>query len=113
MSQDDLVQKRLEKKRAEAFSRLSSGQARFFILLDRVPYLHHLWDIENNEILIGEFEQALGVMSSGEVHMAKFFASLWFHNNTRYGFDLVDAISTLDGPERELIREWIADPFWP
>ncbi|MDH5327637.1 MAG: WGR domain-containing protein [Gammaproteobacteria bacterium] len=113
MSQDDLEQKRLKKIREQAFSRLSDGQKEFFLMLERVPRISHLWDIEKKALKVELFEAELGVMSSGEVHLAKFFASLWFHNNQRYGFDLVDAISALDGPERELIREWISDPFWP
>ena len=113
MSQDDLEQKRLGKKREEAYSRLSGGQEEFFLMLERVPRICHLWDIEKKALNVELFEAKLGVMSSGEVHLAKFFASLWFHSNQRYGFDLVDAVSTLDGPERKLICKWIADPFWP
>lgn len=86
---------------------------RFFDMLDRVPRIRSLWDKESGNLDVEKFENELGVMSSGEIHMAKFFASLWFHNNKRYGFDLVDAVSSLDPAEREIIIEWIADPFYP
>lgn len=89
------------------------SQKRFFKMLQQVPRISHLWDEDKRELKIKLFERELGVMSSGEVVMAEFFASLWFHNNKRYGFDLVDAISRIDSPERKLIIEWIADPFWP
>ena len=62
---------------------------------------------------INKFEDALGVMSSGERHMAKFFAAVWFNDNQKYGFDLVDAVASLDVAPRKLIIEWIAKPFWP
>jgi len=86
---------------------------RFFQMLGRVPRVKNLWDEQKRELNIDSFESALGVMSTGEVHIAKFFASLWFHNNEKYGFDLVDAIASLDIPERNLIIEWMENPFWP
>ena len=52
-------------------------------------------------------------MSSGERHLALFFVAVWFHNNSRYGFDLMDAISSVDPEQRELIANWCKDPFWP
>lgn len=86
---------------------------RFFEMLARVPRIKNLWDEHKKEIKINDFEAALGVMSPGEIAMAEFFASLWFHNNTKYGFDFVDAIALIDLPERKLIMDWIEDPFWP
>ncbi|WP_241086832.1 hypothetical protein [Candidatus Vondammii sp. HM_W22] len=72
-----------------------------------------MWDKKNQSLNLQDFENALGVMSSGEVQRAKFFASIWFHNNKTYGFDLADAVSSLDTDGRELIMEWVARPFWP
>lgn len=89
------------------------GYDRFFTMLDQVPRIKNLWDKQKKELKVDLFESELNVMSSGEVQMAKFFASLWFHDNSRYGFDLVDAISTIDPEERYLIIEWVANPFWP
>ena len=45
--------------------------------------------------------------------MARFFASVWFHNNHQYKFDLADAVARIDEDERLIISEWILDPFWP
>lgn len=86
---------------------------RFYALLDQVPRICHLWDREARELKVELFERELGVMSPGEAYMAKFFAAVWFGDSKRYGFDLVDAVSRIDPPERQLIIGWIADPFWP
>ncbi len=40
-------------------------------------------------------EEELAVMSPGECHMARFFASLWLHDN-HYDFDLVSAHPEID-----------------
>lgn len=87
--------------------------SRFFKMLDQVPRIRNLWNQAEREMHIEAFERELRVMSSGEVHIAKFFASVWLNNNKRYGFDIVDAIASLDTPEIKLIAEWINDPFWP
>ena len=47
----------------------------FYEMLDKAPRIDHLWDREKNVLNIELFEKELGVMSSGEVHLAKFFAS--------------------------------------
>jgi hypothetical protein len=86
---------------------------RFFKLLKRVPHIAELWDKESNRLNIAAFEQALGVMSHGEVQMAKFLAAVWLNDNEKYGFDIVDAVAHIDIEDRELIVEWIANPFWP
>lgn len=86
---------------------------RFFKMLDRVPRIKHLWNKHNGKIDQKAFEAELSVMSSGEVQIAKFLASLWFHDNTRYGFDLVDAVASIDENEKKLIIDWMSNPFWP
>ena len=89
------------------------SQQRFFNMLNQVPRIKSLWDEQKRELKIDGFEDEVWFMSPGEQAMAKFFASLWFHNNDKYGFDLVDAIAFIDPPERKLIMDWIEDPFWP
>ncbi len=88
------------------------SQYQFFETLKQVPRIEHLWDRERRELKIELFERELGVMSSGEQHMAKFFAAVWSHEN-RYGFDLVDAIRVIDLKSRDLIMGWMKTPFWP
>lgn len=89
------------------------GHQQFFTLLHKVPRIAHLWDQKTGSMNVEAFEAELGVMSSGEVQIAKFFAALWFNNNKRYGFDLIEAIARFDTPEIKIIIEWISDPFWP
>jgi len=89
------------------------GYERFYQLLDRVPRIAHLWDREKNEIIVDLFERELGVMSPSEVHMAKFFAAVWFNNNERYGFDLITAAASVDLHNLMVIQDWLKDPFWP
>ncbi len=86
---------------------------KFYKMLDKVPRLSLLWDRDKNKLNADLFESELAVMSSQEVAMAKFFASLWFHNNSKYGFDVADEISSLDQEFRNLIANWCAKPFWP
>ena len=86
---------------------------KFFNLLEQVPRSAALWDKAAKSLNTDAFERALGGMSHGEVHMAKFFAAVWFNNNEQYGFDIVDAVSCIDAEDRKLIAEWITNPFWP
>lgn len=86
---------------------------RFFMMLDQVPRIRHLWDASARTLDTELFEQEMGVLSTSEAHMARFFAAVWFGDNRRYGFDLVKAAASL-GPElRQIIMDWCADPFWP
>lgn len=86
---------------------------RFYSMIDRCPRVAGLWDRENNDLNVELFDKELGVMSRSEVAMAEFFASVWFHNNDRYGFDLADVASRLDPEERQIIIDWLAHPFYP
>lgn len=90
-----------------------NSNEKFFDLLESAPRSAILWDKTSKSLNTDAFERALGVMSHGEVQMAKFFAAVWFNNNDQYGFDIVDAVSSLDAADRELIAEWIVNPFWP
>ena len=85
----------------------------FFEMIEQIPSIAQLFDKEKSALKVSEFESALLVMSSGEVHMAKFFVSVWFNNSSRYGFDLIDAVYVIDGAWRKIIINWIADPFYP
>ncbi len=86
---------------------------RFFAMVSCVPQIAKLWNPLTKQLNAEDFENALGVLSSGEVHMAKFFASVWFHHNHKYGFDLVDAVARVDIQHRQLIIDWVENPFYP
>lgn len=57
-------------------------------------------------------DNLLGVTSHGTAIMLRFFLGVW-RNDNEYGFDLFDAIRTLDQDHLKMITDWIADPFWP
>lgn len=86
---------------------------KFFEMLDRVPRITHLWDKETQCIDLPSFESELYVLSSGETQIAKFFASVWFGDNERFGFDLADAMASIDDAEKQIIIDWMNNPFWP
>jgi len=91
---------------------------RFFVLLERVPRLADsgIWSKTAGSFDCDLYENALGYLSSGEAHMARFFAALWQGQNgssSYYLFDVVEAAAVIDPEWREIIRDWLADPFWP
>jgi len=85
----------------------------FYAMLDRYPRLAGLWNRETNELKVKLFEAEIGILSSSERAMAEFFASVWFHNSDRYGFDLTDVASRLDMEERQIIIDWLSNPTYP
>lgn len=89
------------------------SQQRFMAMLSRTPRLADLWDEDDLSLRLEAFEQALGVMSSGEVVMARFLAGVWFGNHERYPFDFVDSMSRIDANQRQIVIDWLEDPFWP
>ena len=93
-----------------------SSMDRFFVLLGQVPRIARLWNQEKRELDIELYEASLGVLSTGEAHMARFFASVWLGGSggtDLYSFNLVDAASSLEPEWRRLICDWLVDPFWP
>lgn len=99
-----------------------TSMQKFFLMLNRVPRIEHLWNEKRRALDVGLLKKELAVMSPGECHMALFFVSIWRGDNKDHGyepadvidgFDLVDAVAYIDEPERNLIMEWITDPFWP
>lgn len=90
---------------------LSPSQARFALMIDQYPRFSKYWNWEKRECDIDRLNEAMGVMSHGERILAQFFLSVWKNNNQ--SFDLLDAASVLDLPERKIIIEWLRDPFWP
>ncbi len=90
---------------------LSQEQERFATLLAAYPRIAGYWDFNVRECHEAELRKALGVMSSGEQHLARFFLGLWKRSDE--GFDMLDAVSDFDHQERQLLIDWLRDPFWP
>ena len=82
------------------------------LIAQQVPRIPHFMDTEKKCLNVELFERELCVMSAGEVKMAEFFASVWFHNNGEYGFDLADAAAKIDVADLKIIITWLEDPFW-
>ena len=93
--------------------KMISEYKKFYNMIDRFPRVAYLWDRKSHNLDVDAFENDLGVMSSGEVFMAKFFASVWFNRNERYGFDIIDRWWVLDQDSKQIVLDWLADPFYP
>lgn len=91
---------------------LSPEQRKFALLLKKHPKLKIYWDFKKRELDTRALDKKIGVLSRGEKVMVQFFAGVWLKEN-RYNFDLFEAVSILDPEQVSLIREWMADPFWP
>jgi len=90
---------------------LSTTQARFALMIEPFPRIAKYWNWERRECDPEALNNAMGVMSHGERVMAQFFHSVWTHNNQ--SFDITEAGSVLDQPERQVIIDWLTNPFWP
>ncbi len=90
---------------------------RFFKMIEQVPRIKHLWnsnDFGGYELNIALLDNELNVMSSGEKHITRFFVSVWFGSSDgAYDFNLVESMAYLDLKERQIIIDWMNDPFWP
>ena len=92
---------------------MTEEQVRFTAFVKaHTPDLLKLFDFDKREIKAAEVEQYLKTASSGEKQVARFILGLWLGNN-EYDFDLFDAVGTLSDNNVNVIREWLADPFWP
>ena len=88
-----------------------SDKEKFYLVINRFDFLGPLWDQEKHQLKKTEFEDRLGTMSSGEVHLAKFMAAVWFHRD-HYGFDLFSSMN-LSPNFKTVITDWVLDPYWP
>lgn len=96
----------------EILIRLSNEQRKFAELLEQVPRITEFWDFEKRECKLEDIRNALGVLSTGEAHMLRFFASIWLSSD-EFEFNLFSAMKDLDVKSRSIISAWVANPFWP
>ena len=93
---------------------MSELQARFY---NRVsPYgFRRYWDHASHELDMEGLSNAMGTMSSGERHLARFYASVWLkhHVPEELRFDLVEAVQVLDARSLDQIVQWVRSPWWP
>jgi hypothetical protein len=92
---------------------MKNSMQRFFEMLEQVPKVAQFWD-KNKAVCRTELlDDNIGLLSLGEQYMVRFFAAVWFGNNTRYGFDVVCLASIVNPEWRQIIIDWLADPFYP
>lgn len=90
---------------------LSKEQRHFKELLQRYPRFVSYWDFDNRTCELEAVERDIGVMSSGEQIMLRFFVAVWLHDNGK--FDFIDAARSLDTPDRQVIIDWLSNPVLP
>ena len=92
---------------------MTEEQQRFFNMLMPFHRFRNHWNQLDQSLDIEGLEEDLKLMSSGERHIAKFFASIWLNDSERFPFDLMQAVRTLDNRFRQVIINWLEDPFYP
>ncbi len=92
---------------------MTEDQQKFFEMLEPFSRFKHHWNQINRTLDVDGFNQDLRLMSSGERHIAKFLASVWFGETDSYPFDLIDSTRVLNFENRKVIVKWLAAPFFP
>ncbi|HDS3501237.1 TPA: hypothetical protein QIR73_002106 [Enterobacter cloacae] len=88
-----------------------SSRDQFRLMLQQYPRLANYWDTQDDRLLYLELKKAVGVLSHGEQIMARFYMSVWRHEN--HDFDILDAAAHLGEDEKRIVMTWFAAPFWP
>lgn len=73
---------------------LSQSQAKFALMLEKAPYLEHMWDLKKREFSLNLVERYLASASCCEQIMCRFYLMVWLNEN-QFGFDLAEAIKQL------------------
>ncbi len=92
---------------------MTKEQQQFFNMLMPFHRFRNHWNQLDHSFDLDSFEKDLQLMSSGEQHMAKFFASVWLGESESFPFDVLDALKAIDTKSRNLIIKWIKEPFFP
>lgn len=93
---------------------LTPEQARFKDWLQH-PLLQHYavyWDFSRKEVDLKNVAVAMESLSHGQTLMLQFLVGVWMGEDHVH-FDFFTAVWTLDKPHLDIIRAWLADPFWP
>lgn len=82
------------------------------------PRIAELWDFEGRSLDLEALRGYLVVASSGEAHIAKFYASVWLGHNIGEiegfkPFDAIQAAKTLDPEHMRHLLRWLVKPCWP
>ena len=88
---------------------------RFFGMLNNYQRISKFWSAETLTLDIKELQQELNQLSTGERHMAQFFASVWLNDSglELFEFDLISAVRVLDESSIQIISKWLKESFFP
>lgn len=91
-----------------------NDKERFFAVINQFDYLKPYWDQASCEIKNYKIKEDLSVLSTGERMLLCFLASVWNWSEIEgLKFDVVVAMSVLDGKHKQVVIDWINDPYWP
>ena len=99
-----------EKK--ELHMSMTNEQAEFALMLEKAPYIKHLWDLKERLFIPEKVEQYLATASHGDAIMARFFLGVWRREN-EFDFDLFEAVKVLDQGNLKIIMDWMEKPLCP
>ncbi|HAS0789569.1 hypothetical protein QUS15_24970 [Escherichia coli] len=92
---------------------LSPSQAKFALWIEQnTPYLLPLFDFKQRILRVNNVEHFLGAASHGQSIMARFVLGVWIGSDG-FDFDFTEAAAVLDREQRQVITDWILDPFGP
>jgi len=91
---------------------LTEAQRQFKKTLDHHPRLVPFWDFDKRECKVDDLRDAIPAMSHGEQIMAKFMMGVWCGENVG-GFDLIEAVRSLDETQLAIITDWMKKPEFP
>ncbi len=91
---------------------LTPEQRQFKKMINQYPLMASYWDFEKRECDLQAINADIGVLSSGEQHMLRFFVAVWLGEN-QLKFDLIDATKALDDGNLDDIRQWLQTPVFP
>ncbi|WP_072061376.1 helix-turn-helix domain-containing protein [Xenorhabdus khoisanae] len=92
--------------------KLSLSQAKFAAIVSDYPNIAEFWNWHKREIDLDLWSRKKDSLSVSEKTLAKFFIFVWTSKNS-CNFDVSDAAVFLGKQERQLIANWILEPFWP
>lgn len=88
---------------------MTNDQIQFQNMIEQYPSLAPYWDFEKREVKVKTADDL--PLSSGEKILMTFFLSVWFGRNVN--FDITRAAGVLSTENKQVIAEWLLDPFWP
>lgn len=92
---------------------MTEDQQCFFAMLDNYQSICKFWNPRELSLDIPKLKQELNQLSTGERHMATFFASVWLGESSSFPFDVLDALKIIDPKSRNVVLKWLKKPFFP